>query len=175
MSLAIFYGSSNGMTEDVAQKIAAELEKLDIDVPLMDVFQVKLADMQAYDKLLIGCPTWYIGELQDDWDEHFGELDDIDFSGKQVALFGTGDQIGYSDTFQDALGIIGKKCREQGAEIVGWWPTDGYTFDESVGVENGLFFGLALDDDNQPELTDERVKTWVAQLIREFKLDLVAG
>ncbi|NES97290.1 MAG: flavodoxin FldA, partial [Desertifilum sp. SIO1I2] len=43
-------------------------------------------------------------------------------------------------------------------------------FTESKAIKNGKFVGLAIDEDNQPELTEERVKAWVAQLKREFSL-----
>ena len=31
------------------------------------------ADLDTYEKLIIGCPTWHIGELQDDWDAIYEE------------------------------------------------------------------------------------------------------
>ena len=43
-----------------------------------------------------------------------------------------------------------------------------YDFSESKAVKNGKFVGLAIDEDNQSDLTEERVKTWVAQIKREF-------
>ena len=53
-------------------------------------------------------------------------LDEIDFSGKKVAYFGAGDQVGYPDTFQDAMGILEEKISDQGGTTVGYWSTDGY-------------------------------------------------
>jgi flavodoxin I len=35
-------------------------------------------------------------------------------------------------------------------------------------VKDGKFVGLVLDEDNQSELTDGRIKNWVAQLKQEF-------
>jgi flavodoxin I len=95
-------------------------------------------------------------------------LDDIDFVSKKVAYFGMGDQIGYSDNFQDALGILEEKIASLGGKTVGYWPTDGYDFNESKALKNGKFVGLALDEDNQSDLTEQRIKTWVAGLKREF-------
>jgi flavodoxin I len=127
--------------------------------------------MGAYDKLILGCPTWNIGELQSDWDRLLPQMDTLDLSGRQVALFGLGDEGGYPDTYQDAIGIIGEKARERGATLVGFWPTAGYDFLESRGVEDGMFMGLMLDDDNAPELTPERIKVWVQQLVQEFGIN----
>ncbi|RMF69726.1 MAG: flavodoxin FldA, partial [Cyanobacteria bacterium J069] len=51
-----------------------------------------------------------------------------------------------------------------------YWPTDGYDFNESKAVRDGKFVGLAIDEDNQSDLTTERIQSWVAQLKREFDL-----
>jgi len=106
--------------------------------------------------------------LQSDWDAYFSELDNIDFSGKKVAYFGTGDQVTYSDNFLDAVGILEEKISELGGATAGYWSTDGYDFSESRAVQNRKFVGLAIDEDNQPELTEKRVQSWVAQLKKEF-------
>lgn len=169
MSTALFYGSNNGATAEAAEKIAEAFKtQVGLKPALLDIATTPLKTMLEFSQLILGCPTWYVGDLQDDWDTHVSELDALDLTGKQVALFGTGDQVCYSDTFQDALGILGRRCRERGAQIVGWWPTEGYDFSASQGVENGLFFGLALDDDTQHGLSGVRIQTWVSQLVTEF-------
>jgi flavodoxin I len=43
-----------------------------------------------------------------------------------------------------------------------------YDFVDSLGVEDGQFMGLALDDDHQKKLTNPRIARWVRQLIGEF-------
>ncbi|MHC5828789.1 MAG: flavodoxin, partial [Nostoc sp.] len=105
-----------------------------------------------------------------DWEDFYEQLDNIDFSGKKVAYFSPGDQVGYPDTYQDALGILEEKISERGGKTVGYWATEGYKFSESKAVRNGKFVGLALDEDNQSDLTEERIKTWVTQLKSEFGL-----
>lgn len=122
-------------------------------VDLHDISQANASDFEEYECLIIGCPTWNIGELQSDWEGFFPELDAIAFQGKQVAYFGTGDQLGYADNFMDAIGILEAKITEQGGKTVGYWSTDGYDFSESKAVQNGTFVGLAIDEDNQPDLT----------------------
>ncbi|MBW4555828.1 MAG: flavodoxin FldA [Trichormus sp. ATA11-4-KO1] len=166
--IGLFYGTQTGKTESAAE-IIRDAFGGDV-VTLHDVSQADVADFDEYECLIIGCPTWNIGELQSDWEGLFQELDEVDFSGKTVAYFGTGDQIGYADNFQDAIGILEEKIAQQGGKTVGYWSTDGYDFSDSKALRNGKFCGLALDEDNQSDLTDERVKTWVAQLKTEFGL-----
>jgi flavodoxin I len=167
--IGLFYGTQTGKTETVAEIIQKELGGEQV-VDLQDMANADVEDLAQYDFLIIGCPTWNIGELQSDWEGVYDELDEINFQGKKVAYFGTGDQVGYSDNFQDAIGILEEKISQLGGKTVGCWPTDGYDFSESKAVKNGKFVGLALDEDNQPELTDSRIKAWTAQIKREFGL-----
>ncbi len=164
--IGLFYGTQTGKTEIIAEMIRAEFGENTIDVH--DMAQVDVSDFDGYTKLIIASPTWNIGELQSDWDGFLPELDSIDFTGKTVAYFGTGDQIGYADNFMDAVGILEEKISGLGAKTIGYWSIDGYDFSESKAVKNGKFVGLAIDEDNQSELTEERVRAWVAQIKHEF-------
>ncbi len=76
----------------------------------------------------------YYGEAQCDWDDFFPTLEEIDFNGKLVALFGCGDQEDYAEYFCDALGTIRDIIEPRGATIVGHWPTAGYHFEASKGL-----------------------------------------
>jgi flavodoxin I len=165
--IGLFFGTQTGNTETIAEQIQKEFGGESI-VSLNDVSQAEASNLSEYDCLIIGCPTWNIGEMQSDWEGLYDELDSVDFNGKKVAYFGPGDQIGYADNFQDAMGILEEKISGLGGTTVGHWPTDGYDFTESKAVKNGKFVGLALDEDNQPELTDKRVKVWVSQLKSEL-------
>jgi len=167
--IALFYGTQTGNTQTAAEVIQKEMGGEDI-VELLDIADTSPEDFTDYTCIIIGCPTWNIGELQSDWEGFYDELDTIDFTGKKVAYFGAGDQIGYADNFQDAMGILESKISSLGAETVGYWPTDGYDFSESKAVRDGKFVGLALDEDNQAELTDERIKTWISQLKQAFRV-----
>lgn len=176
MKIGLFYGSNTGNTE-----LDAELMKKAFDSHIPDVIdmfnigQVDVQRMQEYDRLIVGCPTWNIGQLQDDWDLKFDQLDKLDLHGKRVAMFAPGDQFGYPDNYCDAMGIIGKKLEERGAELVGFTDAGDYEFSHSLAVEDGIFLGLALDDDNEGELTETRIADWVDQLLIDFEVgELVA-
>jgi flavodoxin I len=166
--IGLFYGTQTGKTETIAEMIQEELGNN--NVVLHDMSQVEVDDFTGYDNLIIGAPTWNIGELSSDWDAFFPDLDSIDFDGKKVAYFGVGDQIGYSDNFLDAIGILEEKISELGGKTVCPWPIDGYDFGESRGVRDGKFIGLALDEDNQSDLTASRIKTWVGQVKQAFSV-----
>lgn len=167
--IGLFLGTQTGNTETIAETIQAELGG-DSVVKLHDVAEADTGDLKEYDYLIIGCPTWNIGEMQSDWEGLYDELDDVDFSGKTVAYFGAGDQIGYAENFQDAMGILEEKISSLGGKTVGMWPTEGYDFNESKAVRGDKFVGLALDEDNESDLTESRIKSWVAQIKREFGL-----
>lgn len=165
--IGLYFGTQTGKTEYVAEIIQKEFGG-DSVVALHNIADVDISDLLEYDNIIVGCPTWNIGELQSDWDGVYNEIDDLDFSGKKVAYFGTGDQIGYADNFQDAIGIIEEKISAQGGQTVGYWSRDGYDFNESKALRDDKFVGLALDEDNQSDMTDSRIQQWVTQLKKEF-------
>jgi flavodoxin I len=165
--IGLFYGTQTGNTQTAAETIQKEFGG-DSIVDLYDVSGVEASDITQYDYIIVGCPTWNIGEMQSDWEGLYEELDSLDFSGKKVAYFGAGDQIGYADNFQDAMGMLEEKISSLGGTTVGYWSTDGYEHQESKAERDGKFVGLALDEDNQSDLTESRIKTWVAQLKQEF-------
>lgn len=167
--IALFYGTQTGYTQTAAEMIQKKFGG-DSVITLSDILKAESSDFEGYNYIIIGCPTWSVGELQSDWEDFYDELDNIDFSGKKVAYFGEGDQVGYPDTFQDAMGILEEKVSELGGETVGYWSTDGYEFTDSKALRERKFVGLALDEDNQSELTNERIKAWISQLKQEFAL-----
>jgi len=167
--IAIIYGSDTGITDYVTTLLTNKLDIKDLDV--IEIFTMKPVDFLKYNIILIGVPTWYVGDLQSDWEDFFPDFQKIDFTGIKVAFFGLGDQYGYPDNFVDGIGILGKVVLKNGGEIFGYWPNDGYEFNESLGLApNGKFYGLAIDEDNQQEFTEERLDKWVKQIKNEVDL-----
>ena len=151
--IGLFYGTQTSNTQTVAELIQKEFGG-DVVVTIQDISRTETTDFDEYQNIIIGCPTWNVGELQSDWESFYDDqLDSIDFSGKKVAYFGEGDQIGYPDTFQDAMGMLEEKISELGGETVGYCSTEGYDFSDSKALRDDKFVGLALDEDNQSELT----------------------
>lgn len=157
MKTGIFYGSTTGVTEEIANKVGA---LLGADVlPAGDISKV-----DEYDFAIFATSTWGMGDLQDDWMEALEELKNKDLSGKKVALIGVGDQEGFGDTFVDGIGTIYEVLVEKGANVVGKTSTEGYTHSDSKAVVDGEFVGLVIDENNQSNLTDARIDAWVAKV-----------
>ena len=162
----IFYGSSTGTTEDVAKRIAAKLGVADSDI--YDVASASPADAEKYEALLLGTSTWGSGDLQDDWEGFLSDLKGANLSGKTVALFGLGDSSSFSDTYCDGMGTIYSELQGAGCKFIGAVDASGYTYDESTAVVDGNFVGLALDEVNEDDQTDDRIANWVAAIQPEL-------
>ena len=139
----LFYSTETGMNEGVA-KMIAEMMPGELDV-FMEITKASVDDAASCDCLLIGMPTHGEGEMQEGWADFYPNLDSIDFSGKIVALFGLGDQVGYGHEFVDGLRLLYDKFVKRGATMVGRWPTDGYDFSHSEAIVDGQFVGLVID------------------------------
>lgn len=168
-TIAVFYGSSTGNTEMAANKIAEELGGLLTHIG--DVSRSRPEELAQYDILLLGVSTWNIGDMQDDWYDFLGKLGDLDLTGKKVGLFAMGDSYGYPYNFLDAMGELWEAIAARGAQLVGVWPTAGYHFDESRAMhDDEHFVGLGLDEDNESQLTEERIRAWLVQVLQEVGL-----
>ncbi|ANZ22512.1 hypothetical protein ATN01_01490 [Buchnera aphidicola (Diuraphis noxia)] len=165
--IGLFFGSDTGNTENIAKLIQKSIGK-NICI-LYDISNSTQKDLEKFDSLILGIPTWYYGEIQCDWDDFLPTLKKINFSGKTVALFGCGDQEDYSEFFCDAIGLIYKVIKEKNAKIIGEWPTKGYFFEKSKALLNREHFvGLVLDEDRQPDKTNERIKKWLKSILASF-------
>jgi len=167
-NFGLIYSSYTGLTFDIATTIDKQLDVLNLEV--LEVSSINSNDFLRFDFLILGVPTWFVGELEPDWDDYFPDFEKIDFTGKDIAIFGLGDQYGYPDNFVDGIGILAEVIIKNGGNIIGYWPNKGYDFNKSIGLApNGMFYGLALDEDNEPELTDERIKYWIEGLLKFLK------
>lgn len=158
----IVYGSSTGTCESIAQTIA---ERLGVEADnVVNAGELTSGQVDDAEVLLLGTSTWGCGELQDDWYDAINTVKGCDLSGKTVALFGCGDSESYCDTFCGAMGVIYNELKDSGCTFVGQVSTDGYTFDDSEAVVDGQFVGLALDDVNESDKTEERIEAWIESI-----------
>lgn len=159
----IFYGSSTGTCEDLANRIAEKMDVATSDVISADKLTAELVN--NYELLILGTSTWGDGELQDDWYDAIKTLQSADLKDKFIALFGCGDSESYADTFCDGMGILYEDLKDSGCTFIGnKVSTKGYSYSSSVAVINDSFVGLALDEVNESDKTDERIEAWTADL-----------
>ena len=157
MATAIFFASTTGNSQEIANKISTALD----GVKVFDLAGTKIEEMNNYNKLILGGSTWGDGELNDDWEDAWIDFCKLDLSNKTITLFGLGDQESYSYEFCSALGIIYEQLLSSKAKVIGFTSVDGYYHDSSKAQKNNQFVGLAIDEDNQSDLTDERITNWI--------------
>lgn len=169
-TIGLFYGSSTCYTEMAGEKIRHIIGEERVDV--FNITDTPIIQTQFYDYLIFGIPTWDYGELQEDWEEIWEELDSLDLTGKKIALYGLGDQVGYPEWFLDAMGYLHSKLVHRGAIPCGYWPRAGYEFEASKALtpDGNFFVGLALDEENEFHLSEARIQQWCEQVLEEFGL-----
>lgn len=165
----LMYWPTAGNVEFSAQLIKSKFENLVVK----SINDVSVDDLKSFDQYIIGCSTvgsatWDSTDNKDPWPHFMKMLDEVGITNKTVALFGLGDQIRWPKHYADGMGIIHEQIVKRGAKIIGKWSTEGYDHDESEAQEGDFFCGLALDEDQQSELSEERIEKWVKQLMQEF-------
>ncbi len=168
--IGIFFGTDTGNTRRIAKDISTALGA-DAAKPV-NVRNASVSDLQAYDVLILGTPTYgegllpglSTGNATESWEEFLPKLIGQDFSGKKVAIYGLGNQKSYPNEFIDAAFYLYQAFKECGATMIGDWSVEGYNFKASKSVIDGRFVGLALDQENQKDLTPERLATWLKNL-----------
>ncbi|MFP4245313.1 MAG: flavodoxin [Ectothiorhodospira sp.] len=175
--VGIFFGTTSGNTRKIAKMIQKRFGEEWVAKP-KNVNRSTAEEIAAYDYLILGTPTMGSGQLpglsadceEESWEEFLPDLEEIDFTGKTVALFGLGDQVGYPDEFVDGLMEIYEVVTERGGRVVGAWPAQGYTFNQSQALVEDHFVGLALDQDNQSDQTEARLEAWLQRIAPEMGL-----
>jgi flavodoxin I len=164
--IGIFYSFNSNKTAKVAQKIMERFSPTEIEA--INAELVTGETFGNFNNLILGVPTWFDGELPNYWDEFVPELQEMDLTGKKVAIYGLGDQKGYPENFNDGIGIMADLLASKGAEIVGYTSANGYVFESSRAVRGDIFCGLCLDQENQARLTSKRIDDWTEQIKKEF-------
>jgi flavodoxin I len=177
--IGLFFGTDTGKTRKVA-KMIKKLFDDEVMAKPVNVNRAVAEEFSSYDYLILGTPTLGEGLLpglsaeceNESWEEFLPQLEDQDFTGKTIAIYGLGDQVGYADEFLDAMMEIYDFFSEKGAKLVGSWPVEGYEFEHSEAILDDKFVGLALDLDNQQDLTEERLNKWLQSISDDFGINL---
>lgn len=168
----LLYWSPRGNVEKAAKIIYEQFDPSEID--MMDLEEFDIENMGKYTNFIFGIATinahtWKEASAINKWSSFFMNTKKEDFKGKKFAFFGLGDQMLYPSHFVDALEFLNTEVKKKNGTIVGRWPIDDYNFTDTQGAENGYFFGLALDQNQEEEKTPERVAKWVKQIKKEFE------
>lgn len=170
--IGLFFGTETGTTRLVAKKLHKKLGDDIADKPV-NVNRIVPSEMLQYDALILGTPSYGVGEipghsagcLEPNWEEFLAKFEgQPDFTGKRIAFFGLGAQERYAERFASSLRALHDWFVAAGAEIVGDWSAEGYTFEHSAALVNNRFVGLVIDQRTQGMHTDERLDAWLAQV-----------
>lgn len=165
-AVGLFYSTQSGNTEVVASLIS---DATGIDPQAVD--DIDAADLASYDGLIVGAPTWNTDADESRsgtaWDDVLDTVRGLDLKGKPVAVFGCGDSGSYGDNFCDAIEEIHGAFAAAGAKMLGQVDASGYSHSASKSQVGDKFLGLPCDQDNEADMSEDRVKAWVEQLKSE--------
>jgi len=106
-----------GNTEVMAEILEHSLLEEGLEVTVKEALRAKPKEMLKYDGILLGAYTYEGGEIGDEFMLFYEEMDQVDLTGKLMAVFGSGDTF-YQDTYCVAVDIITEKLIELGANVV---------------------------------------------------------
>ena len=112
----LIYGSTSGNTETLSKSIEEGLKNSGIDILVKNVAELNPEELKDYDGIVLGCSTWGMGELQDDFVDFEEGMKGMDLSGKKAACFGPGDSS--YPQFCEAVNMLEKDLEDCGAEII---------------------------------------------------------
>jgi flavodoxin I len=170
--IGIFFGTETGTTRLIAKKIHARLGE-ELAAKPLNVNRISPADLLPFHALILGTPSYGVGDipgrsvgcLEANWEEFLTKVPPgFSLAGKRIALFGLGAQERYAERFASSLRRLHDVLQGYGADMIGSWGTEGYTFDHSASVVDGRFVGLVIDQRTQGAETEQRLDAWVAQV-----------
>lgn len=169
--IAIFYGPEKGAVNRVADKVKNAIGEEKVE--MIPVKSASYKDLDKFDKIIFGISTvgkesWDSAYSNVDWSKFLPEIGKTSYEGKKLAIFGLGDHVTYGSTFVDHIALLAKELENNGGVLSGKVPAGDYEYEESQAVVNDMFLGLPVDEDFEPELTDERVEKWVALIKPDF-------
>jgi flavodoxin I len=156
----IFFSYNTVHTKKNAEKIKQYFD----GVEMVNAETITEEQFMSYDNYILGVPTWFDGELPNYWDEFVPAIEEMNLEGKTFAIFGLGNQIEYPENFGDAVGIMAYLIESKGGKVIGETEMTDYKFENSRAVRNEKFAGLILDEDIQPEKSDQRIEAWIKQI-----------
>ena len=162
--IGLFYGTTGGRTTGVVDEFDFNLRD---EVEIFDVAN-GIEKIKEFENLILVTPSYGFGELEAHWEAVIEDFKKVDLRGKTLALVGLGSQTTFGESFVGALEILYKIIIKNGGKIIGLTSTDGYHFEECEAIVEGKFMGLVLDEENQDDMTPDRIYDWLEVIKKEF-------
>lgn len=115
----IIFGSTTGNTEEMAEMVQKVLDDAGLQTEIKNVQDAGVEDLtDSHDLLLLGCPAYGDDtiELQEDFEEFYGQLDGVKLNGKPFAVFAPGDSS--YEYFCGSVDMLEEKMTEMGGKLV---------------------------------------------------------
>jgi len=174
--ILLLYAPKGGNVEKVSKAVSSIIGNENSDMLLIEEVNDKLiSKISSYNKFVfiistIGRSNWDSFYTKIGWDLLLNEIRKLDLSNKIGSIIGLGDSLLYPDNFVDSMGILYEALKETNIKLVGRFDEESYEFGNSMAIENGKFVGLPIDQDNEKELTEGRIKNWFEQVKKDFGL-----
>ncbi|MGB6129744.1 MAG: flavodoxin [Psychrilyobacter sp.] len=163
--IGLFYGTTGGRTTGIVDEFDFNLRD---EVEIFDVAN-GIEKIKEFENLILVTPSYGFGELEAHWEAVIEDFKKIDLNGKTLALVGLGSQTTFGESFVGALEILYKIIIKNGGKIIGLTSTDGYHFEECDAIIEGKFMGLVLDEENQDDMTPDRIYDWLEVIKNGFR------
>jgi flavodoxin I len=165
---AVLYSPEGGNVNRVTIKLGEVIGNENVDI--IPVREVVKGDLNKYNQIIfvgstVGADHWSNETVADEWEAFFTKMDEISFEDKKVAIVGLGNSVLYPEHFADGMAHLYKTITKKKANILGFVDAKDYTFTDSEAVnDDGFFCGLPIDEDNEEDLTTERLEKWISIL-----------
>jgi flavodoxin I len=170
---ALFYSPQGGNVNSVANQLGEMIGNEKVDI--IPVKEVEKGDLDNYNKIIlvgstVGADHWNNEIVVDEWTEFFTKIKEISFEKKKVAIVGLGNSVLYPEHFVDGMADLYERITKKNAKIYGFVDAKDYDFEDSEAVnDDGFFCGLPIDEDNEAELTTDRLEKWISILKSDFE------
>jgi len=171
---ALLYSPKGGSVDQVAVKLGEVIGTNKVD--LLPVSDVNKDELKKYTQIIfvgstVGADHWSNETIEDEWLAFFRNAEDISFEDKKTAIVGLGNSVLYPEHFANGMAHLYKSITEKKAKVFGFVDSKGYSFTDSEALnDDGLFCGLPIDEDNEEDLTTERLEKWIDTLKADFDL-----
>ena len=169
---ALFFSPVGGNVHSVTKKLGEMIGSDKVDI--IPVKEVEQGDVEKYNQIIllgstVGADHWNNETITDEWPAFFEKIKDLSLEKKKLAIVGLGNCVLYPAHFADGMAVLYERIKKQNAQIFGFVDAKDYDFTDSEAVnDEGYFCGLAIDEDNEDELTAGRLENWISILKPDF-------